>query len=186
MAQLIEAGVLSHWLTQRRISAAAPHLSGRVLDYACGVGLLAPVCRAADYVGYDLDPRRIELARRDRPGYDFRTSPPVGEQFDTVAALAFIEHVAQPAETLAELAGYLAPGGRMVLTTPHPDLEWVHTAGAKVRLFSPEAHDDHEDLLDRERMRSLLAGTGLAIAGYRRFLFGANQLFLIERATGSA
>lgn len=181
MPRLIEAGLLSYWLTKQRVQAAAPHLRGRVLDYACGVGILSERCRPDSYLGYDIDPRKIEIAREDRPSFVFSASPPDGETFDTVAALAFIEHVPDPRATLTELGGYLRPGGMLVLTTPHPDLEWVHTAGAKLHLFSPEAHDDHEDLIDRDRMRELLAGTDLALTGYRRFLFGANQLFLIRR-----
>ncbi|MHB2022607.1 MAG: class I SAM-dependent methyltransferase [Mycobacteriales bacterium] len=181
MPRLIEAGLLSYWLTQQRVRAAAPHLRGRVLDYACGVGILSQACRPELYLGYDIDPRKIEIAREDRPAYTFSATPPHGESFDTVAALAFIEHVSDPAATLAELAGYLRPGGTLVLTTPHPDLEWVHTGGARLHLFSPEAHDDHEELIDRNRMARLLAGTGLVLTDYRRFLLGANQLFLIRR-----
>lgn len=180
MARLIDAGALSYWLSQRRVAAAAPHLTGRVLDYACGVGMLSRVCRPDAYLGYDIDPRKIDIARRDRPGYAFQAEPPDGGSFDTVAALAFIEHVPDPAGTLRELAGYLRPGGRLVLTTPHPNLEWVHTSGAKLHLFSPEAHEDHEDLIDQSRMRELLADTDLTLAGYRRFLLGANQLFLLR------
>jgi 2-polyprenyl-3-methyl-5-hydroxy-6-metoxy-1,4-benzoquinol methylase len=181
VARLVEAGALSWWLTKARIAAASNSLSGRVLDYACGVGALAEICQTDSYVGYDHDPRKVAIARQDRPGYTFVDSAPQGELFDTVAALAFIEHVADPAAMMSELAGYLHPGGTIVLTTPHPKLEWVHTAGAKIGLFSSAAHDEHEDLIDRRRMVALVAGTDLSLVEYRRFLLGANQLFVLRR-----
>jgi 2-polyprenyl-3-methyl-5-hydroxy-6-metoxy-1,4-benzoquinol methylase len=179
MARLVEAGLLSYWLVRRRQHAVARHLRGRVLDFGCGVGTLAEICDPAAYAGFDTDPRKIELAQQEWPGYRFETVVPEGERFDTVAALAFLEHVHDPAAYLRRFARLLKPGGQVVLTTPHPSLEWVHTAGARAGLFSHAAHDEHEDLINRARMEQLLTGTGLRLAVYRRFLFGANQLFVL-------
>ncbi len=179
MAKLVEAGMLSYWLVRRRQAAVRRHLKGRVLDFGCGVGTLAEICGPADYIGVDIDPRKIEIARRDRPLHRFETAVPEGERFDTVAALAFIEHVSDPAGYLRRFAGLLNAGGAIVLTTPHPSLEWVHTSGARIGLFSHAAHDEHEDLIDKVRMAELLAGTGMRQDVYRRFLLGANQLFVL-------
>ncbi len=179
MGQLVEAGMLSYWLVRRRQQAVRGHLAGRVLDFGCGVGTLADICDPAGYVGVDNDPRKIEIARRDRPRHRFETAVPEGERFDTVAALAFIEHVHDPAGYLRRFAGLLGAGGRIVLTTPHPSLEWVHTWGAKAGLFSHAAHDEHEELINKARMADLLAGTGMRLQVYRRFLLGANQLFVL-------
>jgi 2-polyprenyl-3-methyl-5-hydroxy-6-metoxy-1,4-benzoquinol methylase len=182
MPRLIEAGLLSYWLTQKRVGAAAPYLQGRVLDYACGVGVLTAACQPEAYLGFDIDQRKIDIASEDRAPFQFRATPPEGELFDTVAALAFIEHVADPSKVLKELCGYLRPGGRIVLTTPHPNLEWAHTLGSKLHLFSSAAHDEHEDLLDKRRMLQLAAENGLDLIHYKRFLFGANQLFVLRPA----
>ena len=84
---------------------------------------------------------------------------------------------------MRRFAELLNPGGTAVLTTPHPSLEWVHTAGARVGLFSHAAHEEHEDLIDRSRMKELLAGTSMRLVVYRRFLFGANQLFVATSGT---
>jgi 2-polyprenyl-3-methyl-5-hydroxy-6-metoxy-1,4-benzoquinol methylase len=182
MAQLLEAGMLSNWLVRRRQQAVRPHLEGRVLDFGCGVGTLAEICDPAGYVGVDIDPRKIEIARREWPNHRFYTFVPEGERFDTVAALAFIEHVDDPAGYVRQFAGFLETDGTIVLTTPHPALEWVHTSGARIGLFSRAAHDEHEDLIDRARMQELIADTPLRVAFYRRFLLGANQLFVLTSA----
>lgn len=178
--QLIDAGLLSGWLVGERLRVARPHLTGRVLDFACGHGQLAQVCDPASYLGYDIDSRRIDVARQHFPGHRFETALPAGVRFDTVAALAFIEHV-QPEPYLRQFVDLLEPNGRIVLTTPHPSYEWIHTAGARVHIFSPEAHDDHEALISPARMAELANSLNLRLVARQRFLLGANQLFVLDR-----
>jgi 2-polyprenyl-3-methyl-5-hydroxy-6-metoxy-1,4-benzoquinol methylase len=179
--ELVDAGLLSGWLVGERLRAARPNLAGTVLDFACGHGQLAQLCDPAHYLGYDSDSRRIDVARRHFPGYQFETTLPEGKRFDTVAALAFIEHV-QPEPYLKQFIDLLKPNGRIVLTTPHPSYEWIHTAGARLGIFSPEAHNDHDDLISRARMAELAARLKLRLVTAQRFLLGANQLFVLDRA----
>ncbi len=182
--QVDRAGVLSGFLRNRRFAVAAPYVQGRVLDFGSHHGPLTAMCRPGAYLGIEHDPEFIATARRLHPEYEFVTELAEDARFDTVAALAVIEHVTEPGRLLQDLAGVLAPGGRIVLTTPHPRFEWVHTVGARVGLFSQHAHDDHEDLLDRAAMAQIAAPAGLLIEVYRRFLFGANQLFVLGRTKG--
>lgn len=177
--ELIDAGPLSGWLVGERLRVARTHLVGRVLDFACGHGQLAQVCDPVGYLGYDSDTQRIDVARRHFPGYRFETILPAGERFDTVAALAFIEHV-QPEPYLRQFVDLLEPDGRIVLTTPHPSYEWIHTAGARLHIFSPAAHEDHEDLISLARMAELAASLKLRLVAAERFLLGANQLFVLQ------
>ena len=107
--------------------------------------------------------------------------PDEGE-FDLIVLLAVIEHVPDPVELLGRLRGLLGPEGRIVMTTPHRRAAWLHTLGAKIRLFSREASDEHETLFDLAMMHSAAGRAGLAIDRYRRFLFGVNQLFVVVRA----
>jgi 2-polyprenyl-3-methyl-5-hydroxy-6-metoxy-1,4-benzoquinol methylase len=155
------------------------YLRGRVLDFGCNDGPLLAFCDAENYVGLDIAEAGLERARAKHPGVRFVSAIEPGEKFDTIAALAMIEHVPNPGGLLEQWAGMLAPGGRIVLTTPHPRMEWAHTVGAKLKVFSSEAHDEHEDLLDRPKMAELAAKAGLRILVYKRFLFGANQLFVL-------
>jgi 2-polyprenyl-3-methyl-5-hydroxy-6-metoxy-1,4-benzoquinol methylase len=176
-------GVLSPWLRNARLNRARPYLHGAVLDYGCGVGTLSDSCDPAGYLGVDIDRESVDTARVSHPQFRFaRETPSTPQQFDTIVALAVIEHLPNPAGLLAEFRGLLAPGGQIVLTTPHPSLEWAHTLGAKVGLFSPEASEEHEELIDLKRMRELAASAGLVVQRYERFLFGANQLFVLRNA----
>jgi len=178
----IRGGVLSPWLQRRRLEMGPPYLRGRVLDYGCSDGQLADMCRPRAYLGVDSNVRALQLARERHPGFRFATSVSGQERFDTVAAFAFIEHVPDPGAWLARFASLLEPDGRIVLTTPHPSMEWAHTLGARTHLFNRDAHEEHEELLDRKRLQELAAGAGLLVETYRRFLFGANQLVVLRRA----
>jgi len=179
------SGILSPFLQRRRIRAALPHLgSGRVLDVGCACGALADHVPPARYVGVDVDVDAIDVARRTYGSHQFLSVdefeaaglPP----FDVIVALAVIEHVPDPGEWLARWSAHLAEGGRLVLTTPHPLFRKVHDVGAAIRLFSREAAAEHETLLDRAALTRASATADLVPRRYRRFLYGANQLFTLE------
>ncbi|HEU4663604.1 MAG TPA: methyltransferase domain-containing protein [Dokdonella sp.] len=174
-------GLLSPFLRRRRVHAVEPWLCGRVLDYGCGSGALAAHVAAADYVGFDVDGEALAIARRLHPDHRFLAAVPERERFDTVACLAVIEHVAQPEAFLRELAGMVRPGGCVVLTTPHPSYEFIHDLGARLGVFSRDASEEHETLLDGAALRSLAQQQRLEVVAYRRFLCGANQLFVARR-----
>jgi 2-polyprenyl-3-methyl-5-hydroxy-6-metoxy-1,4-benzoquinol methylase len=86
-----------------------------VLDVGCGEGVLtarwADQLETGRVVGIDLeDPKlRAEWAKRRRGNLEFRSMPaenlPFGEaEFDLAAAIEVLEHVPDPAHTVAEMA----------------------------------------------------------------------------------
>ena len=93
-----------------------------------------PVVQARRVPRGRIDPASLDTARRERPGFRFDSALPVDEEFDTIVILAVIEHVKDPTGLLAKLSPLLSKAGAMVITTPHPRMEWAHTVGAKVHL----------------------------------------------------
>lgn len=178
-------GLLSPWLCSKRIEAVRPYLKGKVFDFGCGVGHLAALCNPEEYFGMDIDEESLEQARRSYPGFQFQSSYPVSGCFDTIVLLAAIEHIRKPIDLLLELKSRLNNCGHIILTTPHPIVAGIHYVGSKIGLFSAEANEQHEQLFDAERMAVVAAKTGLRISEYKRFLFGANQLFVLVK-TGLA
>jgi len=177
MADQGTQGKLSPWLREQRLRAAKPYLRGNVLDFGCGSGALASIVRPDEYLGYDRDPESVAKARALYPNHRFEFEPPAASgNFTTVVCLAVIEHVADPVDFVRTLATYLRRDGLIVLSTPHPYFEWIHTLGARVGLFSHAAHEEHESLLDKSRLSEVATAAGLALKDYRRFLGGANQL----------
>lgn len=177
MADQGSQGKLSPWLRKQRLRAAAPYLRGNVLDFGCGSGALADLVPADKYLGYDRDPESVAKARALHPKHRFELDPPIADgSFKTVVCLAVIEHVSDPVDFVRSLSGYLQRDGLIVLSTPHPRFEWIHSLGSHVGLFSHDAHEEHESLLDRARLAEVANAAGLALKDYRRFLGGANQL----------
>ena len=174
------SGILSPWLRKQRIKIVALYLGNKILDYGCGIGALAEICRGKGYLGVDIDKESIDIARRQYPDLQFAYNIPVDEQFDTVVMLAVIEHIKEPIGLLRQVENILKPEGQVLITTPHPCVDAIYNFGSKIGLFSPQACEEHEHLFDYNGMSKVLNQTGLIIQHYRRFLCGANQLFVLE------
>jgi 2-polyprenyl-3-methyl-5-hydroxy-6-metoxy-1,4-benzoquinol methylase len=177
------SGILSPFLRYRRIAAARPFIKGSVIDVGCGTGKLAEYVHPDNYVGTDTDVGSISFARVKYPRHTFLTAEEaanIKRKFDTVVALAVIEHVGNPVEFAKYLRSLLIKDGLLVITTPHPCGNLILEIGSKFGIFSSEAHEEHEELLDERRLRKVAAESGLELIKAKRFLFGMNQLFVLR------
>lgn len=187
MADQGAEGVLSPFLRRLRFKAAKPYLNGRILDVGCGSGALAELVNSALYLGVDVDDVSLNRARNDFPLHRFeRTLPALTEKFDTIVSLAVIEHVPDPTVFLKNLSQYLvdSPIARIVITTPHPSVDWVHDMGATIGLFSKHANEEHQELLNRAKLEMAGIEADLILTVYRRFLLGANQIAVFNKKSG--
>ncbi|HYN87944.1 MAG TPA: class I SAM-dependent methyltransferase [Ardenticatenaceae bacterium] len=180
--------LLSRWIQQRRYHAALPYISGAVLDVGCGHAYLAALLPPShSYVGVDREPAFLRAAQARTPRAEFYqvdlesgTIPPEvsTRRFDTIVMTAVLEHLARPARALQQLVPLLAPGGRIVATTPTPFGHRVHRIGARLGLFYREAADDHKSILDASTLGSLFHAAGLHVVAYKQFELGCNQLIV--------
>ena len=175
-------GLLSPFLRRARFRAAVPFIRGSVLDFGCGVGELAQFCDESRYCGVDRDAAVVQTAKSRFPRCRFSTELPSGEKFDTIIGLAVIEHMRDPEALLRQLRDVVALDGRLILTTPHPWFRWAHDLGARVGVFSGEASEEHETFFDAKLMRETARRASWEVLESKRFLFGANQLFVLKRA----
>lgn len=174
-------GLLSPWLRNIRIAKVRPYLKGRVLDFGCGVGALTEYCQPDNYYGIDIDKDALEVAQTKHPGYNFSNEFPLFEKFDSIIALAVIEHIPDPAGLLEKFKQILSQSGTIIVTTPHPVSDQIHTIGSRIKLLSSGAEEEHQPLLDYELMQKMASLNGLSVLKYERFLLGLNQLFLLGR-----
>lgn len=176
-------GVLSPYLRRQRLEAAKPYVKGSVLDFGCGTAEICAFADESSYVGVDIDESILQVARSRFPRARFYTpaefSAVPASTFDTVTALAVIEHLPDPPGFLREMKKHATPSGRIVLTTPNPMLDWAHGLGARFGIFAKESHDEHQSLLDHAGLNAAAAAAGLKVLTYKRFLFGANQLAVL-------
>lgn len=185
MADQVAEGLLSPWLRKKRIQAAMPFLKGRVLDFGCGSGALAALVDPERYLGVDVDEDSLRQAKEDFPKHSFVSRlPEPSVKFDAIISLAVIEHVSDPSSFLASLANHLdvSPGACLVVSTPHPAVDWVHDMGATLGLFSKHASEEHEELLNRSKLELAGKQADLELSSYQRFLFGANQVAAFKKA----
>ncbi len=122
------SGLLSPSVKRRRIRQAVHRLrpGDRVLDLGSGLGeIVTHLPEGVTYLGVERDPYMVESCRRRYPGWtflrgDILADPLPGGPWDAVLLLAVLEHLADPAGLLRRAGSVLAPGGRVVATTPHP------------------------------------------------------------------
>ncbi len=174
--------LLTPWLRDLRMAAVpSDYLSGTVLDMGFGSGCLASRVPAERYFGFDINPAAATSARARHPRHHFTDELPDGRLFDHVISLAVIEHTPDPAAFLSTCARFLAPRGRMLITTPNPALEWLHGVAAHLGLLSHEAHDEHQSILGRGALAGAAAAAGLQVLEFRYFMLGANQAVALAR-----
>lgn len=135
-----EIGSPTHRLRTRLVLKTVRSLQGRFgagptcLDAGCGTGefSLALAKDGWSVTGFDPSEYAVELARERarRVGTDLRFEVATtddfssDETFDLVIAVDVLEHIEDDAGALRRLAGYLRPGGALLVTVPMDPALW--------------------------------------------------------------
>jgi SAM-dependent methyltransferase len=123
----------------------------RVLDAGAGDAPYAPLFAHCAYVTQDW-PGSVHAGARDAGIVaDLHALPVEDARFDAVLCTEVLEHVAEPARALAELARVLVPGGRLLVTVPF------------VNELHEEPHDHYR--YTSHGLRGLLERAGFDVSG---------------------
>ncbi|MEQ1640913.1 MAG: bifunctional 2-polyprenyl-6-hydroxyphenol methylase/3-demethylubiquinol 3-O-methyltransferase UbiG [Novosphingobium sp.] len=172
----LRTAIDAHWATDLR--GVRPLAGKRALDVGCGAGLLCePLARLGAMVtGVDAARENIAVAKAHATGgglaIDYRCGD-VGrlglKDFDLVTSMEVIEHVADKPAFLAALAGALAPGGLMVLSTPNrtPASKLLLVEAAERIGMVPRGTHHWDDFVTPEELAELLKGLGLKMGAPR-------------------
>ncbi len=97
--------------------------STRVLDVACGTGVMFPyyAARGADVTGIDISPEMVKIAQSNFPDIETLCADALEisfeEGFDAVMVYNAFPHFPDPTDAVRALSRHLKPGG--VLTVAH-------------------------------------------------------------------
>lgn len=97
---------------------------GRVLDIGCGRGVMLRAMLDNGFEAHGVEISAAAAAGADprakiRIAHSLQDANYGSHQFDAVVLWHVLEHVRQPAETLAEVARILVPGGRLIVAVPN-------------------------------------------------------------------
>lgn len=180
---------LDRWLQTWRVRVAAPAIrdGARLLDVGCHDRSLIDrvLPRIASAVG--LDPAvapsvddRVTMVRGVFP----RDAAFADASFDCIAILATLEHMDDPDGTARACHRLLAPGGRIVLTVPHPAVDRILDVLLFLRLADGIDAEEHHGF-DVAATAGLFEAAGLRLVRERRFQLGLNRLFVFEKPPGA-
>jgi 2-polyprenyl-6-hydroxyphenyl methylase/3-demethylubiquinone-9 3-methyltransferase len=167
-------------------------LAGKTaLDVGCGAGLLCePLARlGAAVTGVDAAAENIAVAHAHAQlsglTIDYRTGGIEGlgaARFDLVTSMEVIEHVTDPGAFIVGLAGALADGGLMILSTPN------RTALSRLALITigegtgqiPRGTHDWGKFLTPDELVALVEAAGLKLVETRGLSFSVAKGFVVS------
>ena len=175
---------LRAWRTRVALDAAPPTMQS-ALDIGCGDGYLLrglqiPVRDGIDpTLASDCAEEHLRLYRGSFPTDLGRLT--LSGPYDAIFSLAVFEHLAEADLLLARAAmpNLLRPGGRLIVTVPHPLVDRILDGLLFLRLIDGQAVHEHHGF-DPERLAEL-ASDRLRLILRSRFQLGLNNLFVFER-----
>ena len=166
-----------------------PLAGKRAADVGCGAGLLAePLARlGAAVTGIDAAPENVAAARDHAAGQgleiDYRCggAEALDGRYDLVTSLEVIEHVADPAAFVAALAGAVAEGGLLILSTPNRTL-WsrlllVGLAEATGQI--PKGTHDWDKFITPDELKPMVTVAGLEVVDVTGLGFSVSRGFTL-------
>jgi SAM-dependent methyltransferase len=179
---------LSRYLCQARLKQVIPYVQGDVLDLGCGPATILELLPSLPsvYVGVENCADYLTVLSQKYPQYTFLCKDldtdtlDLNRRFDTILMTAVIEHIFNQKHFFMQALRHLAPGGKVLITTPTPFGDWIHRMGSRCGLFAAAAEDQHIVLYTRPRFEVLCRALGLRIETYRRFELGCNQRVILS------
>lgn len=99
-----------------------------VLDFGCGIGILAPLFTPKQYLGFDIDTKAIAYAKNKYPKYSFQvgdaTKLKLQKKFDLILIVGVLHHLnnKEVKAALEVIKSLLLPKGKVILIEAIPPI----------------------------------------------------------------
>jgi SAM-dependent methyltransferase len=135
--------------------------SAKILDIGAGIGSFAEIIRDKGFDVHCLEPDSRQAELLERKGFAVSVAPDgiAGNSFDFIYALNVLEHIEKDRDALAEWAGKLKKGGRMLIYVPAFNLLYS-SMDRKVGQYRRYR---------RKQLTEIIAGAGLKPVGSARY-----------------
>lgn len=118
---------------------------GKILDFGCGIGLLALCLQQKGFDAYGIEPSKICLDKHKEfnitSANDLSFFDSEKNSFDLIVMKDVLEHVDDPAELLEKVLSYVKPSGYFYIRVPnvyHYPFHWSIDTKSHVNHFSPK------------------------------------------------
>jgi 2-polyprenyl-3-methyl-5-hydroxy-6-metoxy-1,4-benzoquinol methylase len=156
-----------------------------VLDIGSHDGVMFGQFQGLMSKGVGIDPSLSAIVNEKNytliPGY-FPDVCPKGSTYDVITILAVLEHI--PKERQIQLAKdcalYLNKGGRVILTVPSPQVDFILQVLTSLKIIDGMAIHEHYGFKPKETL-TIFSSAYFKLLYKEIFQFGLNNLFVFEK-----
>lgn len=160
--------IIGYILSEWRMRAVLPHVSGSLMDLACGDNRLAR--KYGSGIGVDItNYMHVDVLCRDFSCLPFRDN-----EFDTVTILAALNYFNNTGAVLTEVRRVLKTDGTLLVTFLNQNISRIwHTV--------KEKHSTPRPAFSEAELMSYLQDAHLRIAAKKTFMLGINTIYFIKK-----
>ena len=177
---------IRHW----RVNVAlkyCPKVMNNVFDIGCDDGYLlqklSRITKKQDGVDPRLDAELISSNSELKKGFfpSIIEEYQMQDEYDAIFALAVFEHFSEKdiQQSASVISRMLSPGGRLIITVPHPIVDRILDILMFLRLIEGQALEEHHGFEPEELL--IYFSDTLRLVKRERFQLGLNNVFVFER-----